>query len=70
MYIYIYIPVHWLVGRVFTNCSGDKGSHQRLKKWYLMLPCITLSITRYVSRVKWSNPEKGVAPSQTRRSNS
>ena len=28
-------------------------------------PCSTLSIIRYVSRVKWSNPEKGVAPSPT-----
>ena len=39
--------------------------YQRLKKWYLMLPCLTLSIIRYVSRVKWSNPGKGVAPSPT-----
>ena len=28
-----------------------------------MLPCLTLSIIRYVSGVKWSNPRKGVAPS-------
>ena len=28
-------------------------------------PCLTLSKIRYVSRVKWSNPEKGVAPSST-----
>ena len=27
--------------------------------------CLTLSIIRYVSRVKWSNPGKGVAPSAT-----
>ena len=27
-----------------------------------MPPCLTLSIIRYVSRVKWSNPGKGVAP--------
>ena len=40
-------------------------SYQRLKKWYLMPPCLTLSIIRYGSRVKWSNPEKGVAPSPT-----
>ena len=26
-------------------------------------PCLTLSIIRYVSRVKWSNPGKGIAPS-------
>ena len=38
-------------------------SYQRLKKWYLMLSCLTFSIIRYVSRVKWSNPGKGVVPS-------
>ena len=30
-----------------------------------MPPCLTLSNIRYVSRVKWSNPGKGVAPSPT-----
>ena len=30
-----------------------------------MPPCVTLSIIRYGSRVKWSNPGKGVAPSPT-----
>ena len=40
-------------------------SYQRFKKWYLMLPCLTLSIIRYISRVKWSNPGKGVASSPT-----
>ena len=38
-------------------------SYQRLKKWYLMSPCLTLSIIRYGSRVKWNNQEKGVAHS-------
>ena len=28
-------------------------------------PCLILSNIRYVSTVKWSNPEKGVAPSPT-----
>ena len=28
-------------------------------------PSLTLSNTRYISRVKWSNPEKGVVPSLT-----
>ena len=33
-----------------------------------MIPaCLTLSNIRYVSRVKWSNPGKGVAPSPTSR---
>ena len=45
-------------------------SYQRLKKWYLMLSCLTLSIVRYVSRVKWSNRGKGVAPSPTPRCSS
>ena len=30
-----------------------------------MPPCLTLSNIRYGSRVKWSNPGKGVAPSPT-----
>ena len=56
--------------RVFANGPGDLGSiqvesYQGLKKWYLMPPCLTLSIIRYRSRVKWSNLEKGVAPSPT-----
>ena len=42
----------------------------RLKKWYLIPPCLTLSIIRYRSMVKWSNPEKGVALSSTPRCNS
>ena len=32
-----------------------------------MPPCLTLSNIRYVSRIKWSNPEKGVASSLTPR---
>ena len=41
-----------------------------LKIRYLIPPCLTLSIIRYVSRVKGSNPEKGVAPSPTHRCSS
>ena len=57
--------------RVFANGLGDLGSISRLshtkklKKWYLMPPCLTLSIIRYGSRVKWRNPGKGVASSPT-----
>ena len=40
-------------------------SYQRLKKWYFISPCLTLSIIRYGSRVKWGNPGKAVAPSLT-----
>ena len=46
------------MSRVFT--SGQVESYQRLEKWYLMPPCLTLSIIRYRSRVKWINPGKGV----------
>ena len=46
-----------------TWVQSQVESYQRLKKWYLMPPCLTLSIVRYGSRVKWSNPGKGVAPS-------
>ena len=35
-----------------------------------MPPCLTLSIKRYESRIKWSNQGKGVAPSPTRRCSS
>ena len=34
------------------------------KKWYLIPPCLTLSNIRYVSSIKWSNPEKELHPPQ------
>ena len=66
-YYYYTVWLIGLVGRVFTNGPGDQGSipYQRLKKWYLILPCFTLSIIMYVSRIKWRNPREGVAPSPT-----
>ena len=42
-------------------------SYQRLKKWYLIPPFWTFSVIRCRSRVKWSNPKKGVGPSPTSR---
>ena len=45
-------------------------SYQRLKTWYMMPPCLTLSIIRKRSRVKWSNPRNGIAPSPTPRCSS
>ena len=56
--------------RVFANGPGDLGSIPgrvipKTLKWYLIPPCLTLSIIRYGSRVKWSNPGNGVAPSPT-----
>ena len=46
-----------LAVRVFANgretwVQSQVESYQRLKKWYLMPPCLTLSIIRYGSRVK------------------
>ena len=78
--IYIYIVyIEWVFQKnryhfVYIECSpiaretwvqSQVESYQRLKKWYLMPPCLTLSIIRYGSRVKWSNPGKGVAPFPT-----
>ena len=72
VYIYIYIYIYWSIGlaiRVFATGSGDWGSipgqviPKTQKKCYLMPPCLTLSIIRYGSRVKWSDPEKGVVTS-------
>ena len=53
------------IGLVFANGQRDRGSYQRLLKWYLIRPCLTLSNIRYVSRVKWRNPGKGVAQPPT-----
>ena len=73
IYIYIYIYTDWTLPWWF-ECSpmsrktwfqSQIKSYQSLRKLYLMPPCLTLSIIRYISRVKWSNPGKGVAPSPT-----
>ena len=80
MYFYEFIVAHlnsflevsllWLMSRVFTNGPGDLGSIlgrliPKTQKWYLIPPCLTLSIIRYRSMVKWSNPRTWVAPSPT-----
>ena len=57
-----------LMSKVFGNGLGDRGSIPdrgipKIKKWHLIPPCLTLSTIRYVSKVKWTNPEKNVAPS-------
>ena len=54
---------------VFANGPGERSSVPgrvlpKIQKWYLMLACLTLSIIRYGSRVKWSNPENEVVHSQ------
>ena len=61
MSMFRYADISMLV-RMFAN---GRESYQRLKTWYLIPPCLTLSIISYGSRVKWSNPGKGVAPSPT-----
>ena len=53
-----------------TGVQSQVESYQRLKKWYLIPPCLTPSIIRYVSRIKWSNPGKRVVQSPTPRCSS
>ena len=48
-----------------TWVRSQVASYQRLLKWYSISPWLTLSNIRCVSRVKWKNPRKGVAPSPT-----
>ena len=50
-----------------TWVQSQVDSFQRLKKWYLRPPCFTFRIIRYISKVKWNNPGKGVTPSSTPR---
>ena len=60
---YKYICIHQWSGRPGFN---PRSCHTKdFKKWYLIPPRLTLSNIRYVLRVKWSNPGKGVAPSAT-----
>ena len=63
------------MSRVFANGLGDRGSIPgrviaKTQKWYLMPPCLALSTIRWGSRVMWSNPGSGVAPSLTPRCSS
>ena len=53
-----------------TRVQSQVESYQKLKKWYLIPPCLTPSIIRYVSRVKWSHSGKRVALSPTSRCSS
>ena len=70
LYIYLYIYIYVYMGKIYlyVNGSGNWGSNPgrvipKTQKWYLMLPCLTLSIIKYKSRVKCSNPGKIVVPS-------
>ena len=40
---------------------SPRSGHTKDLKWYLIPPCLTLGIRRFVSRVKWSNQNKEVA---------
>ena len=53
-----------------TGVQFQVESYQRLKKWYLISTSLILSIIKYVSRVTWRNPGKGVVPSPTPRCSS
>ena len=64
-----------LVGRVFANGPGDLDSipGQVIPKTLKMVLDTSLLNTQHykiLSRVKWSNPRKGVAPSPTPRCSS
>ena len=74
--IYVFVEKHLTFNTAWVEClqmvretgvQSQVESYQRLLKWHLIPSCLTLSNIRYVSRVKWSNPGKGVAPSPTPR---
>ena len=61
--MYIYNQFIGLVGRVFANVQEmcvqfQVESYQRLKKWYLVPSCLTLSIIWYISRVMEQSRER------------
>ena len=55
----------WVLSQVKSYQRFIKKKKKKKKKRYLMPPCLTLSIIKHGSRVKWSNPRKGVAPPPT-----
>ena len=62
-------PGKKLISISFANDSEDRGSipGRVIAKTQKMIldSALLLSIIRYISRVKWSNPGNGVAPSST-----
>ena len=59
------VPAHWPSGLSVCQWSMIPGSNPRwrhTKGFKNGTPCLTLSNIRYISRVKWSNPGKGVVP--------
>ena len=64
-----------LVGRMLANGPGDRGSitGQVIQKTQKIVRDASLLNTQYYKvriKVKWRNPEKGVAPSLTSRCSS
>ena len=66
---YIYILAHWLNGLCVHHWSGRPGFNPRLShtKDFKRLDTSLLNTQqyKYILRVKWSNPGKGVAPLPT-----
>ena len=65
---FVLSEIQGLVGRVFANGLGDLGSIPGCvmpKTLKMVLDAFLLNTQQYKvqSRVKWSNPEKRVAPS-------
>ena len=75
VYLYLFMGVYTGPFALWVECSpiaretrvqSQVESYQRLKNWYLIPPCLALSMIR----VKWSNPVNGVAPFPTSRCSS
>ena len=61
-FLKLFPPLLLWMYKVFTNGPGDLGS---MPGWVIpkTLPCVTLSIIRWRSRVMWSNPGNGLVSS-------
>ena len=73
-YISFVIYITYLVkcSAMFGNGPRDEGSIPgrvipKTQTWYLIPPILTLSNIKYVSRIKYINLGKGIAPSSTPR---
>ena len=69
LFVYLDWPIG-LVGKVFTNgpgiwCSIPDKVIPKTQKMVLDTSLLNTQHLRYISRVKWSNPRKGVVPSLT-----
>ena len=48
-----------------TWVQSQAESYQTLRKWFSVSPCLTLSIIRLGSLIKWGNSRKGVTTTPT-----